>query len=64
MNIRMKTKIEMFEDYEKSLAAYMKANGTYKVKYDLTRGELMLVNELRKQVQENRDALITQLQEA
>lgn len=59
----MKTKLEMFEDYEKSLAAYMKANGTYKVKFDLTQGELMLVSDLRKQVQESRDALIAQLQE-
>jgi hypothetical protein len=56
--IREKTPLEMFEDYEKILSAYMKANGTYKVKENKTVGEVSLSNDLRKQVQEYRKVLL------
>jgi len=63
MNIRRKTAKEMFEDYEKALTAYMKANGAYKVRFDLSHGEFMLVQDLRNQVQDYRRALLEKLSE-
>ena len=64
MPIRKISVLELFANYEKATAAYMKANGKFVVVPPVTGAEAALVNDAREQVQMYRNALIARLQES